>query len=94
MFLDQIDAGAWVRAVSDHVSEADDPIDAPRADVGENDLQSLEICVDVTDDGGSHGIQMVPVPEGGSNVDNRPNRKMREATRFSRCRRRFSSGET
>lgn len=60
MFLDEIDAGARIRSVADDIPETDDSVDPLLADVGKDNLKGFEIRVDVTDDGGSHGRQMVP----------------------------------
>ena len=67
MLLNQIDAGAWIRSVPNHVSETDDSIDAPLADVGKDNLKCFEIRVDVADDGSSHDTPMVPARRPGSN---------------------------
>ena len=71
MFLDEIDAGARIRSVADDISETDDPVDLLLADVGKDNLKGFEIRVDVTDDGGSHGRQMVPARTWGSNTPRR-----------------------
>ena len=44
----------------EQLRQADEYIDALLADVGKDNLKGFEIRVDVTDDGGSHGRQMVP----------------------------------
>ena len=71
MFLDEIDAGARIRSVADHISETDDPVDLLLADVGKDNLKGFEIRVDVTDDGGSHDRQIVPARTPGSNASGR-----------------------
>ena len=47
----QVEALARIGAVADNVAQAEDLVDALAADVGKHRLESLQVAVDVADDG-------------------------------------------
>ena len=56
MLGDEVHATDWIRAITEDVPEADDPIAVSFLDVPENHLECLKVAVDITDDGRSHGV--------------------------------------
>ncbi|MEX0713389.1 MAG: hypothetical protein WD278_13620 [Pirellulales bacterium] len=55
----QIDALAWVRAVSDNVAQAADLVDSLPANIRQHRLERGKVAVDIADDGSLHAHRLM-----------------------------------